>query len=185
MNPRSSRLPMKAYFQSSVRTEGGDAGRSGSGRRGGSRWRNPRHVRNWAYERSSRVAARRSRTAVAGRRAASASVVRSRHTSQPSAREITAMSWPGVARSSTSARTSAQCAVPVLPTSASRSSARASGRVPSERAAALMARAWSPASTTCSRSSTARPLDLSAAVMACSTSGTSTCSPKRSSHCSE
>ncbi len=46
--PFSSRLPTKAYFQASVRAEGGAAGRSGSGRRGGSRCRNPRHVRNWA-----------------------------------------------------------------------------------------------------------------------------------------
>ena len=35
--PPSSRLPMKAYFQASVRRLGGAAGRSGSGRRGGSR----------------------------------------------------------------------------------------------------------------------------------------------------
>src|SRR5262245_43051444 len=43
------RLPVKANFHDSARNDGGAAGRSGSGRRGGSRWRNPRHVRNVAY----------------------------------------------------------------------------------------------------------------------------------------
>ena len=45
--PFSSRLPTRPYFQSFVRSDGGPAGRSGSGRRGGSRLRKPRHVRNW------------------------------------------------------------------------------------------------------------------------------------------
>src|SRR5215218_11322325 len=47
--PLVSRVPTNAYFHASVRADGGAAGRSGSGRRGGSRSRNPRQVRNNGY----------------------------------------------------------------------------------------------------------------------------------------
>ena len=46
--PDSSLLPKKPYFHAVVRNDGGPAGRSGSGRRGGSRRRKPRQVRNEA-----------------------------------------------------------------------------------------------------------------------------------------
>ena len=115
----------------SVRADGGAAGRSGSGRRGGSRSRKPRQVRNCGYVRSlvggGDAVAHRHRLAV---RPAAASVVRSTHTSQPSASSTTAIVWPGSARSSTSASSSAQWAVPVLPTSAARSSTTDSGLAP-------------------------------------------------------
>ena len=39
------REPVKAYFQRSARCMGGAAGRSGSGRRGGSKGSTPRHLR--------------------------------------------------------------------------------------------------------------------------------------------
>src|SRR5213080_4350751 len=93
--PDSSFVPKNPYFQAVVRNEGGAAGRSGSGRRGGSRRRNPRHVRNWAYDRSSRVVAIWSCTDGDGRRAVIASVVRHRVTVQPSANVTTAMVRPG------------------------------------------------------------------------------------------
>src|SRR4051794_32895041 len=48
----SQREPVKPYFQSSRRNDGGAAGRSGSGRRGGSRVSIPRQVRKVAYGRA-------------------------------------------------------------------------------------------------------------------------------------
>src|SRR5438094_5311209 len=51
------RLPVNANFHDSARKEGGAAGRSGSGRRGGSRWRKPRQVRAVAYETGTPAAA--------------------------------------------------------------------------------------------------------------------------------
>ena len=72
--------------------------------------------------------------------AASASVVRSTSTSAPSARWTSATTSPGAARSSIAASTSPGWAAPVCPTVEDRSSASASGAVPSLPARALAAR---------------------------------------------
>src|SRR5919204_2557386 len=46
----SQRLPVNANFHASPRKAGGASGGWGSGRRGGSRRRKPRHVRKLAYD---------------------------------------------------------------------------------------------------------------------------------------
>ena len=132
---------MKAYFQSSVRRLGGAAGRSGSGRRGGSRVQEPPPrqelgVRQLVAAGGDGVGDRARR---AGRWPAPRSCAAATRR-QPSASCTTAMIWPGSARSSTSASSSPAWAVPVLPTVADRSSTSASGRKPMARRAALTAR---------------------------------------------
>src|SRR5207247_491604 len=68
----------------------GASGGCGSGRRGGSRRRKPRHVKNVAYD-SAPALAICAATVTAGRRAAMASVVRHTVASAPSASDSTAM----------------------------------------------------------------------------------------------
>src|SRR6266478_9634243 len=137
------RLPVKANFHDSARNDGAAAGRSGSGRRGGSRGRKPRHVKNVAYVRRPPEASCAA-TGGAGRREAIAAVVRKIVTSQPSASETTAISSSGFARSSASASMSPACAVPVLPMLAARSSATVPFAAPTAEATRRLARLWGP-----------------------------------------
>ena len=146
--PPSSRDPNNAYFHAADRSDGGAAGRSGSGRLGGSRCNMPRHVRKSLYDRSSRQLAMVSRTVRTGRRASTASVTRSSHVLQPSASCTMAMSWPGVARFSTSANSKKPWATPVLPNVPVRSSTNASGRTPNVLRAAFTARVCRPVTMT-------------------------------------
>src|SRR2546430_1131461 len=77
-------------------------------------------------------------------RPAMGAVVRISAASAPSAGTTKAMTWPGWARSSTSASSTPGCAVPVLPIVAVRSSTAVSGRAPTRAATLRTARAWVP-----------------------------------------
>src|SRR4051812_11649005 len=79
----SHRVPIRPYFQSTPRNDGGAKGGTGSGRRGGSRSSMPRHDRKVAYESVSSAAAIWVATLGRARRAANASVVRKTTTVAP------------------------------------------------------------------------------------------------------
>ena len=124
------RLPAKAYFHCSERCTVGAPGRSGSGRRGGSRRSCPRQVRKVRVGQvvpPARPPARPPTGTPASARAAcaagSASVVRSTSASAPSASDSTTITCPGWARSSTSHSATAAWAAPRLPTDPERSGA--------------------------------------------------------------
>ena len=80
-----------------------------------------------------------------GRRPGKAAVVRQIVTSQPSASDTTAISWSAAAPSSAWARRSAAWAVPVLPTTAARSSVTVPFVAPTDAASRLTARVCGPA----------------------------------------
>ncbi len=178
----SQRPPTNPNFQPSLRSDGGAAGATGSGRRGGSRSRKPRHVRNVSYERPGWPLATCSATVRCGRIEPRASVVRKMTASAPSATWTTATSCPGSARSSTSARTRPGCAVPVLPIAAAgrRPGPRGVRRGP--RDTERTARVCGPVTITWSSASGVISASLQASANAACASGTYACSPKRSSH---
>ena len=84
-------LPIKAYFQPSDRRAAGESGACGSGRRGGSRLRKPRHVRTVAYD-TGAPSFTCWATVRMGFWPVIADVVRQMMTSAPSASETTMMS---------------------------------------------------------------------------------------------